>query len=112
MRQRAEAQFHNTPQDLNCAQAVLAAYQEASGDTRFDLESFRAHGGGRAPLGTCGAIHAACLILPEAELALKTAFFQEAGQLDCASLRMGGEISCRECVGIAAELLEAQLKQS
>jgi len=105
MRERARALFHAPPQNLNCAQAVLAAYQEASGDQALDLQAFQAHGGGRAPGGLCGALHAACAIHPEAAEALRNGFLQEVGHLDCASIRVRGLDACRDCVGLAVGLL-------
>lgn len=106
MRRLAEALFHAPPRDLNCAQSVLAAWQETTGECLAEVESFRILGGGRAPGGTCGALHAACLIRPQAAESLRAAFQDQVGHLDCESIKPGGEPVCRGCVGIAAGLLD------
>lgn len=105
MKSTAAKLFHQPPQNLNCAQSVLAAYQEATGDTSTALEPFRAHGGGRAPEGICGAIYAACQLRPEAAEGMKADFQAHTGALGCRELKAKG-ISCKACVELAAELLE------
>jgi len=106
MKLKAAELFHRPPQNYNCAQAVIAAHQAVTGVSTLDLESCRAFGGGRAPGGECGALHAACLLRPGAADALRAAFRAQTGHCDCASLRVKGEAACRACVAIAAELLE------
>lgn len=105
MKARAGELFHQPPQNLNCAQAVLAAWKEATGDPSHSVEDFRAFGGGRAPGGTCGALYAACQARPEATEALQTAFLAKFGELGCRELK-GKAVSCRTCVEAAAEFLQ------
>jgi hypothetical protein len=105
MRARAAELFHRLPQNLNCAQAVLAAWKEATGDPSHSVEDFRAFGGGRAPGGTCGALYAACQVKTEAKEAMQAAFLAKFGELGCRELK-GKTVSCKDCVETAAEILD------
>lgn len=102
MRTHAISVFHRPPEDLNCAQAVLAAYHAVSGDHSLPLAALKPCGGGHAPDGLCGALHAACLLAPNRAGELKAAFQSRIGALRCKEI----ETPCTECVGTAAELLE------
>jgi|GEM_PF-444991 len=102
MKARALAVFHRPPERLNCAQAVLAAHQAVTGDHSLAVASFKPWGGGRAPDGRCGALHAACLLAPASEEKLCAAFLIRIGALRCREI----ERPCVQCVGTAAELLE------
>ncbi|MGN0866574.1 MAG: hypothetical protein ACI4SG_02710 [Oligosphaeraceae bacterium] len=86
----------------NCAQSV------ALGNGREELvEELSRCGGGRAPEGICGALHAALLLAPEEERpALQEAFRKEAGALTCREIKGGALTPCVQCVEIAAALLE------
>ena len=69
------------------------------------VENLRAGGGGRAPEGRCGALHAACLIASESEReAIRQAFLAEFGTEICRELKQSG-IPCAVCVAAAARLL-------
>jgi hypothetical protein len=48
---------------LNCAQAVLKAFQEKFSITDEMISQFKAYGAGKAPDGCCGAFYAAKYIL-------------------------------------------------
>jgi predicted Fe-Mo cluster-binding NifX family protein len=109
MKAIARAVFHQPPERLNCAQAVLAAYQEIVRDVSLPVAELKPHGGGRAPGGTCGALHAACSIAPESAQVLTSQFEQRAGSSLCRELKKVHKLPCEEAVGIAAELLEAEL---
>ena len=98
--QRATEIFGRVPKTHNCAQTIAAAAG------RDDLvEKLRAGGGGRAPEGRCGALHAACLIASESEReAIRQAFLAEFGTEICRELKQSG-IPCAVCVAAAARLL-------
>ncbi len=102
MKTHALAVFHRPPANLNCAQAVLAGYQAFTGDRSLPLVAFKPFGGGRAPDGLCGALHAACRLAPARAEPLKANFLARVGALRCADI----EAPCVECVGTAAELLQ------
>ena len=102
MKTTAVAAFHRPPENLNCAQAVLAAYHDATGDRTLPIAALKPCGGGRAPDGLCGALHAACVLAPDRADAIKAAFLARIGALRCKEI----EAPCLDCVGTAAGLLE------
>lgn len=102
MKTHALAVFHRPPERLNCAEAVLAAHQTVTGDHSIAVASFKPWGGGRAPDGRCGALHAACTLAPASAEKISAAFLARIGALRCREI----EHPCVECVGTAAELLE------
>lgn len=101
MKNHALAVFHRPPENLNCAQAVLDAYHAATGDRSISLAEMKAHGGGRAPGGVCGALHAACSLAPARADEMKAAFLAHIGALRCEDITL----PCPRCVGTAAGLL-------
>lgn len=105
MKAHALAVFHRAPDNLNCAQAVLAAYQAVSSRQVAPVEEYQLHGGGRAPGGECGALYAACQAAPGESEALRAGFAARAGSTLCRTLKRELRFPCTECVGLAAELL-------
>lgn len=99
---KAKELFHGE-EKYNCAQAVLAAF-DASEEHIADAKKC---GGGRAPEGLCGALHSFRILAGEEAFAEHADEFREkAGGLTCREVRPLGKLSCRECVGLAAELLQ------
>jgi hypothetical protein len=111
MKQHALAIFRKTAEHLNCAQTVLSAWHTVSSDKTLALADLKACGGGHAPEGICGALHAACLIAPDRAEALKTAFVARLGSAYCKELRAAKIHPCETCVATAAELLESSVKK-
>ena len=109
MKKNALSVFRKDPERLNCAQSVLYAWREVSGDTSIPLDEVKLFGGGRAPNGLCGALHTACMVAPDRAEALKTAFAERLGSLYCKELRTAKVHPCETCVGQATELLEIQI---
>lgn len=107
MKTHALAVFRRPPHRLNCAQSVLHAFQEVTGKTNLSVTDFKSFGGGRAPDGLCGALHAACAIVPDKAEELKSQFAARLGSLYCRELRAARQHPCEVCVGHAAELIEA-----
>lgn len=102
MDNKAVSLFTAVPKLHNCAQAV------AAGAGREEMAADLAVcGGGRAPEGLCGALHAA-LLLVEAEnhQALKDEFLAAAGALTCKDIKGSTHYPCVECVRLAADLAE------
>lgn len=102
MSNKAAELFAAVPRQHNCAQAV------AAGSGREDLVTeLSVCGGGRAPGGLCGALHAALLLVkPENKEILKEAFSAAAGALTCQEIKGTTKYPCAECVRTAAELVE------
>ena len=109
MKANSLAVYHQPPERFNCAQSILVGFQKITGNLLYPVEEFKSLGGGRAPGGTCGALHAACLIAPEFERSLKSKFKELAGSTLCKELKKDFKLPCQEAVGIAAELLEASI---
>jgi hypothetical protein len=108
MKTHALSVFRKSPERLNCAQAVLHAWQAVTGDTRIALAELKPFGGGRAPEGICGALYGACVAAPHRAAALRSGFAARLGSVHCKTLRTGGDHACQECVAYAAELLASQ----
>ncbi len=92
----------------NCAQSVAFAWRQAHPEGAEADAAFARCGGGRAPEGLCGAVHASCTLAgAAASESIKQAFMERTGGcLACKDLRAAKRAPCNECVEIAAELLE------
>ena len=100
-KEKAVEIFSEIPRTHNCAQAVAAGF-----DRQDLLAELALCGGGRAPEGNCGALHAALQLLPsEYHEAVKAEFIQKAGAARCTDIKANG-FPCKECVALAAELVE------
>ena len=106
MKEHALKVFRQPPERLNCAQSVLYAWREVSGDTAIALADLKTFGGGRAPDGICGALHAACMVAPGRAEALKQNFAARLGSRYCRELRAAKVHPCESCVTQATDLLE------
>lgn len=111
MKKHALSVFRRDPERLNCAQSVLHAWREVSGDKSIALADLKSFGGGRAPDGLCGALHTACMIAPERADALKQNFAARLGSLYCKELRAAKVHPCETCVSQATELMEHHFDQ-
>ncbi len=101
---KASDYFHNE-ENYNCAQAVLVQ----NGAPAETVAQFKASGGGRAPGGICGALHAARFLLnDEAKFRQLCEEFaaKSGGALSCRELKSEAKLPCPVCVDLAAELLE------
>jgi len=99
--------FRAPPQRLNCAQAVAAAWHQTTGRNAALVTDLGPCGGGRAPGGVCGALHAAQVIAGDEAVGGQMArqFAETAGGLSCRDIRRRGLASCADCVALAAEIL-------
>lgn len=99
-RQEAKGVFRALPRMLNCAQsvAVLAGREELS-------DGLSGYGGGRAPEGLCGALHAALMCVPAGKReALLKEFEAEAGNVRCSDLKRENRFPCLDCVALSTAL--------
>lgn len=95
--------YHGAKYDFNCCQATAAAFR---GPRHPSMAELQRCGGGRAPGGVCGAVHAGRLIRPDLEDALKAEFAEKAGAFTCAEIKAEGKLSCKDCVALGCEILE------
>ncbi len=109
MENKAKGLFHGK-EGYNCAQAVLAAFQDKKGVSPETIAEFKACGGGRVANGYCGALHSALHLADgdEAKQAkLKDAFMEKAGSLTCKDIKAISKLPCGDCVGLAAAVLNS-----
>lgn len=94
----------------NCAQAVIAGFKEKFSLDDGLVETFAAHGGGKAPEGCCGALYAVSNILKRngsSEIDnCKEEFIKASGSTKCREIRAMKKLTCAGCVEKAAEILE------
>lgn len=94
----------------NCAQAVIAGFKEKFSLDDGLVETFAAHGGGKAPEGCCGALYAASHILKRngsSEIDnCNEDFIKAAGSTKCREIRAMKKLTCAGCVEKASEILE------
>lgn len=110
MKNTALQAFHQPPERLNCAQAVVHAYRSVSGNEVHHPEAFKQAGGGRAPGGICGALYTATQVVgTEGAESLAHCFEERLGARTCKELK-SRSISCETCVETAAELLQESLR--
>ena len=96
----------------NCAQAVAHAWKSKNPESPHTVEHFANCGGGRAPEGLCGALHAGCVMAGDAHAASIRRKFAErtGGHHTCRAIRAAKVLPCAGCVALAAELLERHAK--
>lgn len=99
---------------LNCAQAVLKAFQEKLDIPENIITSFSAHGGGRAPEGHCGAVFAAEFIFGMAgvlddEINAVAHLEHLAGSAACKAIKEAKQLSCLGCVEACTAYVEEKL---
>ena len=112
MKTLALEHFRRPPERLNCAQAVLLAYQSTFAATTIPIASMKSCGAGQAPGGLCGALHAVCVIAPDKAERLKTRFAELTGSVLCKEIRRAKKRSCEFCVAESAQLLENELRET
>lgn len=108
MKTLASTVFRQPPQRLNCAQAVAHAWHVKSGQDGHLVGELSRCGGGGAPGGVCGALHAVHRLTMAEPLQEKATseFAAKAGAVQCRDIRQLGIATCAECVAHAAEWLE------
>jgi hypothetical protein len=98
----------------NCAQSVAFAWNTTYPDRSKTEDTFAGCGGGRAPDGLCGALHASCTLADAtAAEAIKLSFAEKSGgHVKCREIRKAKTLPCCECVEVAAELLEKHTEEA
>ncbi len=106
MRATAENHFHGAER-LNCAQAILKTFQDHYSVSNEAITEHKKSGGGRVDGNVCGAVHAATLLEKDeaVQKRIMDSFIKAAGSHKCREIKSIKTLSCRECVGVAADLL-------
>jgi hypothetical protein len=92
---------------MNCAQSVLKAFHRSHDVSDTHIIQAGKLGGGRAPEGRCGALHAALFLAetPQARERIRQDFIYKAGAEVCSDVRKARQLTCVECVKTAAGLV-------
>lgn len=92
---------------LNCAQSILRGFQELHDITEEQIVEAKHLGGGKADGGLCGALHAASILVTDEEkrVELHQRFTAQAGSDRCREIRALKQLTCGECVELAASIL-------
>lgn len=101
--------FHHSEKNYNCAQTLLKMFEKTHPLSEAEIETYRAHGGGRAPEGQCGALFAAKQLFshhPEIIESMHQEFLTEIGDIKCFDIKKRLKKSCQECIACAATLVE------
>ncbi len=103
---KASDYFHG-PQGLNCAQAILKAFQEKYDIPEDTIIKYAQFGGGRANEGLCGALFALHHIVETTEhiTSANSHFEKKAGSIKCRDIKKLNKLSCKECVDLSADIL-------
>lgn len=98
---------------LNCAQSVLRAFQESCKITEEQILEAKKLGGGKAEGGLCGALYSACLLAADDHVKqeLHERFTVLAGSVHCREIRKLGQLSCGECIVLAATVLHTKTSE-
>lgn len=91
---------------------MIHAVQEVLGENEIRVEDFKTMGSGRAPGGTCGALHAACEAAPEAANSLKMQFEAKTGATTCHELKRTYKVPCEQAIATAADLLQQHINEN
>ena len=109
MDKKAKEYFHCEGENYNCAQAVLKAFQKKFNVSDEMVEEYRKYGGGRADDNMCGALFAVTQLIrehSEEKESIKKEFAKIFGSIKCKDILKSKQLSCKDCVKMAAELLE------
>ena len=106
-RTKSQEYFHQKPENWNCAQSILKGFQQELSIPESRIAEFKAHGGGRASSGICGALYAGDILMKEqGKNSLAKEFNEKVGGTLCLQIKQEAKTSCKDCVAIADEILE------
>lgn len=103
--EQAKTHFHGV-EGLNCAQAIFKAFQSEFEVSDAHIAANKKNGGGRVEGNICGALFAAKELLPNQADKITEMFNEKAQFPTCREIKMVSQYPCRECVGLAAEIVD------
>lgn len=101
-----------TQERMNCAQSVFKAFQETHSVSSEMIVEARSMGGGCAEKGLCGALYAAVTLAKPKQEMIKDEFVKVAGSDTCIGIRNGSKYPCKDCVALAARLVQSTIRNS
>lgn len=110
MKDQEAAELFHGKERLNCAQAVLKAFQKEASLPEQAIRDTEFSGGGRALGGMCGALYGATMLVQDQNTKdlIIDQFTKTAGSTKCREIRSLRQLSCCGCVALAASLVEQQ----
>ncbi len=108
MFEHAAMAYYHGAEGFNCAQAVAKGLEKTAGEHGELIASLSKCGGGRAEGGVCGTLCAAKALVPDAQAYqdLVNNFSAQAGSTICKEIRKLKRLTCKECVGLSAQLIQ------
>jgi hypothetical protein len=108
MTQKKESDYFHKEDAYNCAQAILRNFQSEHSISQEMIDSYSAHGGGRAEDGLCGALYAAKTLIndPKKTERLNKEFLKKAGSVKCREIMKLKKLPCADCVDLAAKIVD------
>ncbi len=103
--EKAKSLFHGVDK-LNCAQAILKAFQAKFNISEEMIAEYKKNGGGRAEGGICGALYSVQQLMPEQSVKATEMFNSKAGFATCREIKTVSKYPCSDCVVLAAEIVE------
>ncbi len=101
--------MYRKPENLNCAQSILKAFQAECAVSDEEIRHFRVYGGGRAEGGVCGTLCAVSRLVGENERdRFEVDFKRKFGTVYCHELKRN-KTACVECVRLADRFVEEKL---
>lgn len=103
--EQAKTHFHGV-EGLNCAQAIFKAFQNEFEVSDTHIADNKKNCGGRVGGNICGALFAAKELLPQHAEKITELFNEKAQFPTCREIKTVSQYPCRECVGLAAEIVD------
>ena len=92
---------------FNCAQTIMKIIEDHYNIPSENIENAKKYGGGNAPYGMCGALHALLRYLPQKDHEqVRSSFKDHIGSEKCKEIRKDQKFSCEECIKKAMDLYE------
>eukprot|EP00768_Dysnectes_brevis_P007107 gnl/Dysnectes_brevis/587_a649_6303.p1 GENE.gnl/Dysnectes_brevis/587_a649_6303~~gnl/Dysnectes_brevis/587_a649_6303.p1 ORF type:complete len:116 (+),score=3.79 gnl/Dysnectes_brevis/587_a649_6303:45-392(+) len=96
--------FRTKPYSLGCGQSVFRAFEGASSSM---IKPSKKWSHGKSKGGLCGSLKAGLHLRPDLEAVLMEAFIEKGGSTLCSELRAKNDLSCKGCVSLTCQILEA-----
>ncbi len=112
MKKKDVVKYFRGKDKLNCAQAILKAYQGDFNIKDHKITEFEKYGGGKAVGGLCGALFAVKSLIDNEDLLnqIEQRFHNSAGATTCGEIRKLKKLSCNKCVETISDSLDEYIK--
>lgn len=106
--ERTAESLFGGPEKYNCVQAILLTFKNRFAVQDADIQSAKTMGYGRVAGGLCGALYAGKILLDDGVKSEKLTreFESKAGSAQCKRILKLKRMTCKECVALAARLID------